>query len=565
MNANRRQFLIKSGAGIAGLLAAEVTSASLALASGKPGADANFPGLVPLPAHIRITRGKPFIVRPAMALDDSAARKVGGPAGAGLADYARRQLAARAGVHLDVVAPKTPADIVLRLAHKPICAGADWQVAQAYHLDTAPDGRRVDITAGTLHGLFYGVVTLLNLVQKVGEHWQIPAVEITDWPRFQWRGYMLDVSRHFFGSHEVMQIIDIMALLKLNIFHWHLTDHQGWRLSCKKYPRLTSVGAWRSDVGFGFPHAASTHYNARGQYGGFYTHQDVRDVLAYAAQRHITIVPEIESPGHCAAAVAAYPWLSCSGKPITVPAGAYRPGLNKIIMCAGSPRVYQFMETVIGEVADMFPGPYIHTGGDEVDYASWQTCRRCAALMRKRRLTTMPQLQQYYEARIARLVAAAGKKMICWDFAPPGSLLMAWHGGAPQLAADAAQAKQQVIRCPQGHLYFDWLPTQTSTQKVYQFDPTEPGFTPQTRPFLLGAQANLWTEWVPNLDVVWQRTFPRLCAAAEVFWTPQDDRHWANFTGRLKGFKLAPPRRPRTGSTRKALGSASPPIPPKKS
>ena len=502
-------------------------------------------GLIPLPMAIKETGTKPFKLSGAMTL------RITGPADhkKDLIHLARQKFHGQFGIHLNPVDGGGHADFELQLGSEPLLTGPVWQQNEAYRLTTHTSNGAARVLAAHPHGLFNGLVTLLQLIRKpeppgADAAWLLPAVEIHDFPRFEWRGFMLDVSRHFFDADEVMAVLDAMAGLKLNRFHWHLTDDQGWRLAIDKYPKLTELGAWRQSIGFGFKKDQSTHYNAAGQYGGFYTPGDVRRVLEFARIRHITVIPEIESPGHCSAALHAYPELGCTGKPVAIPNGSIWK--TRVAYCVGNPKVFTFLSNVLEETARLFPGPYLHTGGDEVAYNNWQNCPSCLAVMKAQNLHSMPALQGYFEQRVADIVRKLGRSMVCWhdnpEFSPEGMIAMAWRGKSPTVAPAMAAAGHPVISCPQGHLYFDWLPTSTPTEKVYAFDPRLAGFTPKLRPLLWGCQANLWTEHVPNLSVVWQRTFPRLCAAAEVFWTAQHRRNWTDFSRRLAGYDTPPDR-----------------------
>ncbi len=507
----------------------------------------NFPGLIPLPATVKSLAQKPLLLHDGMTI------RFRGPAADGqpLLAYAVEKFRQNFGVtlvpwHARALAEKVRVDLALEAGHA--TDGPAWRQAEAYRLETHNAGGGVSLRATHCHGLFNGLVTLLQLAvrrQSAGVAdpvWEIPAVEIDDYPRFEWRGFMLDVSRHFFDAHEVMAVLDAMASLKLNIFHWHLTDDQGWRLAIEKYPKLTDIGAWRKSVGFGFKPDASTHYNAAGQYGGFYTPAEIRGVLEFARARHITVVPEIEMPGHCSAALHVYPELGCTGRHVPIP--SHSIWKTRYAFCAGNPAVFTFLSNVLEETARLFPGPFLHTGGDEVAYSNWQNCPSCLALMKTQHIDSMPGLQGYFEKRVSDIVRKLGRSMVCWhdnpEFSPEGMIAMAWHGKSPAVGPAMAAAGHPVVPCPQGHMYFDWLPASTSVEKVYSFDPCTPGFTPKLRPLLLGSQANLWTEHVPNLSVVWERTFPRLCAAAEVFWTARGKGNWADFSGRLIGYRTPP-------------------------
>ncbi len=556
MNPSRRKIIRQAGAAMTGLMLEDTIHPNdfHARANGT-GATPSFPGLIPWPTSVKSLASPPFAVSNGTTIDASHA----GPQASELTAYLIETVRQRLGLHLWAAQNGSHRHtITLRLVAAPIHAGPHWRQMEAYRLVVLPDGRCITVSASHAHGLFNGIVTLLQLVRRgPGGGWEVPATHIEDFPRLRWRGYMLDVSGMFFDVGEVKQLIDAMALLKLNIFHWHLTDNFGWRVAIEKYPRLTTIGAWRPGIGFGFPRSASRHFNAQGLYGGFYTQADIRAVVAYAARRHIVVVPEIEMPGHCIAAVRAYPWLACSNNAHSIPR-------KYPTMDPGKPKVFDFLSEVLGRTAEMFPGPYLHTGGDEVDYCNWQNSKGCQALIRRLRLEPAPgqyewreryvrpgnidiklmeALQGYFEDRISRMVTALGRQMISWHssphLSPPGMIAMDWHSKSPlNVAAAMAESGHQVVRCPAKYLYFDYPLKWTSLQRVYSFDPDWPGLAATQRPRLLGAQANLWTGHVPNLSALWRQTFPRLCAAAEVFWTLQRRRNWLDFQRRLAAFAI---------------------------
>jgi hexosaminidase len=411
----------------------------------------------------------------------------------------------------------------------------------------------IAIRAPTQVGLFYGGQTLLQLLppeifstNTVVRDWVVPSVLIEDWPRFPWRGLMLDVSRHFFNKAEVEALLDEMSLYKLNRFHWHLVDDQGWRIQIKKYPRLTEVGAWRAGVGFGFPSNSTVAYGLAGRYGGFYTQNDIRDVVKYAAARHITIVPEIEMPGHSSAALAAYPQYSCTGGPFEPQMTA---GIFNGIYDPAKEETFQFLAEVIAEVSPLFPGKYFHIGGDEVPKETWHNSADCQALMKREGLKNEEELQSWFIRRIEKIVNANGHSMIGWSEILQGGLaknaaVMDWIGGAEE----AASAGHNVVMTPTAYCYFDFYQSTNraaepraatwggplTLSKMYAFDPMPTGLPPQLQSYILGAQGNLWTEWVPNLKHAEYMTFPRLCALAEDTWSAKDSKNWDDFMQRLQ-------------------------------
>ncbi len=422
--------------------------------------------------------------------------------------------------------------------------------AEGYELTVASNA--VVIRAPAPAGLFYGVQTLLQLLPpevfstQLAAHpsWQMPCVQIEDRPRFPWRGLMLDVSRHFYNKSEVEKILDAMALLKMNTFHWHLTDDQGWRIEIKKYPRLTQIGAWRPGVGFDLDPKSTTAYGPDGRYGGFYTQDDIREVVAYAAARHITIVPEIEMPGHSSAALAAYPQFSCTGEPFTPELkGGVFPG----IYCTGNEETYVFLQNVLAEVFRLFPGKYIHIGGDEVPTDEWRRCPKDQAVIRREGLGNESELEGYFIRRMEKFINAHGRTLIGWSEIRQGGLaqnavVMDWIGGA----VEAASAGHDVVMTPTDYCYLDhYQSVDRSTEpranggflpldRVYSFEPIPAKLAPQYQRHILGAQGNLWTEYIPSLLQAEYMLFPRACALAEVTWSPRSSRDWNDFTRRLQ-------------------------------
>jgi hexosaminidase len=368
-------------------------------------------------------------------------------------------------------------------------------------------------------------------------------VQITDRPRFAWRGFLLDVSRHFFNPDEIKQVLDLMALHKLNTFHWHLTDDQGWRIEIKKYPRLTEVGAWRKGIGFGLDPRASAAYGPDGRYGGFYSQAQVREIVAYAQVRNITIVPEIEMPGHASAALAAYPQFSCFGGPYNTDSDG---GIFAGVYCAGKDETFEFVQNVLEEVSRLFPGKYIHIGGDEVPPDNWHKCARCQARMQKEGLKTEHELESYFVRRVEKILNAQHHTLIGWSEIREGGLaqnaaIMDWIGGA----VEAATAGHDVVMTPTDYCYLDYYQATNQPEpkaiggylpldRVYAFEPIPSGLEPRFQSHILGAQANLWTEYVPSLRHAQYMAFPRLCALAEVAWSPAAARNYDDFMRRLQ-------------------------------
>jgi hexosaminidase len=439
-------------------------------------------------------------------------------------------------------AERSTGDILLLKSDAPLGA-------EGYELSVTSSN--VVIRAPTAAGIFYGEQSLLQLLppgifsshRVTNVDWRIACVEIKDQPRFAWRGFMLDVSRHFFTKKEVEQVLDLMALYKMNTFHWHLVDDQGWRIQIKKYPKLTSIGAWRDGIGFGLDPAASTAYDRRGRYGGFYTQKEIRQVVAYAAARHITIVPEIEMPGHSSAALLAYPQFLCRG--VKIDKLPQKGGAIRGVYCAGDESTFAFLENILSEVSQLFPGKYIHIGGDEVVKSNWMACADCQLRIRTEHLKDERELQAYFIRRIEKIVNAHGKSLIGWSEIREGGLapsaaLMDWHGGG----AESAASGHDVVMTPTKFCYFDHYQSTNRAaepkaiggflplRQVYQFEPMPETLAPESRPHVLGAQANLWAEYIPNLRQVEYMMFPRLGALSEVDWSPAEARNWDDFKTR---------------------------------
>lgn len=411
---------------------------------------------------------------------------------------------------------------------------------EGYRLEVLP--QKVTLAGGRA-GQFYGQQTLRQLQREDGS-W--PCCRVVDRPRFGWRGLMLDVARHFFTPAEIKRFLDVMAAHKLNVFHWHLTDDQGWRLEIRRYPRLTEVGAWREGIGFGLDAGASRNYRADGRYGGFYTQAEVREIVAYAAQRCIRVVPEIEMPGHSTAALAAYPELSCRGQRRPIEG---RAGIFDGVFCAGREETFAFLEGVLDEVVELFADRYVHVGGDEVPQDNWRDCARCRARRQAEGLRDEAELQSYFIRRVERSLESRGRRLIGWDEILEGGLaphatVMSWRGVAGGVAA--AAVGHDVVMTPSSHCYFDfpqglvaqpkaatWAAT-ISWEKVLEFEPVTEEIPAAQRGHVLGGQANVWTEWMPNYGHVEFMAYPRACALAEVLWSPREGRSVEEFRQRLR-------------------------------
>lgn len=410
---------------------------------------------------------------------------------------------------------------------------------EGYELHITPEA--IKLSANGPAGFFYGKQTLRQLRDKDGQY---PCCRIWDKPCFGWRGLMMDVSRHFFTKEEVKHYLDAMAAHKLNVFHWHLVDDHGWRIEIKRYPRLTDVSAWRSGIGFGLDPGASRNYRTDGQYGGFYTQDDIREIIAYAASRQITVVPEIEMPGHSTAALVAHPELSCSGGPYL---SCMQGGIHAGVFCAGKDATFEFLENVLAEVIELFPSLFIHIGADEVPKDNWLRCPLCQQRIRAEKLKDEHELQSYFVRRIEKFIKAHSRRLIGWDEILEGGLapnatVMSWRGNKGGIAA--AQAGHDVVMTPTTHCYFDYYQSKAGQPKaiggylpvetVYEFEPVAAEIPANKAHHVLGGGANLWTEYIPNYGHLQYMTYPRACALAETLWSPKESRNLTDFQARLK-------------------------------
>lgn len=443
---------------------------------------------------------------------------------------------------------------LVALGQKPFILAKDQQSApvQASLVATAAEGSyTLSITAekvlikGDHAGVFYAFQTLLQLMNASGQKDQsnqLPCMEIIDAPGFGWRGMHLDVCRHFFPPSFIKKYIDLMAMHKMNTFHWHLTDDQGWRIEIKKYPELTKISAWRKGTMVG-PY--SQHRFDTIRYGGFYTQQEIKDIVAYAAARHITIVPEIEMPGHAQAAIAAYPWLSCTGQKVDVAMGW---GVFDDVFCPKE-ETFTFLENVLSEVMALFPGKYVHIGGDECPKTRWKTCAHCQQLIKEKQLKDEHGLQSYFIRRIETFVNAKGKSIIGWDEILEGGLapnaaVMSWRGTEGGIAA--AKQGHYAVMSPGKPCYFDHYQAKDAAREplaiggynpldsVYAYDPLPAGLAQAQHKYIMGAQGNVWTEYILNEKGVEYMALPRMIALAEVLWTPSAQKDYKDFISRLK-------------------------------
>ncbi len=491
--------------------------------------------VLPQPATVATADGS-FILRPSTQIvSDKANHRTGNL----LAQWLRNAT----GYSLKVK-PREDADNTISLKLDPALTRLG---DEGYLLDVTP--QRVVIRAPGEAGIFYGVQTLRQLfppaifsssAQK-GVEWTVPSVHVEDQPRFRWRGAMLDVCRHFMPKEFVLSFVDLLALHKLNTFHWHLTDDQGWRIEIKKYPRLTEVGAWRKQTRLG--HERNPRGFDKKPHGGFYTQRDIREVVEYARQRHITVVPEIEMPGHAQAAIAAYPWLGVTAEPLEVWS---RWGINANIFNP-SEKTITFMQDVLTEVIELFPGTFIHVGGDEAIKDQWKASPQVQERLMELNLKDEHELQSYFIRRMDTFLAAKGRRLIGWDEIlegglAPGATVMSWRGVKGGITA--AKSGHDVVMAPTTHTYLDYYQSQDPgelpsiggflpLETVYQFEPVPEDLTAEEGKRVLGAQAQLWTEYLPTPGHVEYMAFPRLTALSEVTWSPKERKNYADYLTRL--------------------------------
>jgi hexosaminidase len=424
---------------------------------------------------------------------------------------------------------------------------------------TAAEGYRMEVRntyimvqARTAAGAFYAVQTLRQLfppelngsAKAPAVHWSAPACIIDDAPRFGYRGLHLDVGRHFFPVAFIKRYIDLLALHKLNRFHWHLTEDQGWRIEIKRYPALQTVAAFRKETMVGHYTDLPRRFDGQ-RYGGYYTQEEVREVVEYARRRFVTVVPEIELPGHAKAALAAYPELGCTGGPYETHT---EWGVVEDVFCAGNDQTFTFLDNVLEEVCALFPGQYVHIGGDECPKTRWEACPKCQQRKKTEGLKDEHELQSYVIRQAEKILAKRGKKLIGWDEILEGGLapsatVMSWRG--VQGGIDAAKAGHDVIMTPGTHCYFDHYQSDPTTEpvaiggfltleKVYSYEPVPAELTAEQGKYILGAQANLWTEYIRTTDYAEYMAYPRACALAEVVWSDPARKNWPDFAARLK-------------------------------
>ena len=499
--------------------------------------------IVPYPNHLEAGRGTYRVTdRPVTCdsrTDERTQRAVVG--------FAARLATVTGGTNPVTVADEMPASGIRFVTDESL-------PAEGYELNV--DGEGIEVRASQFPGFLYALQSLEQLLPAAvygtepapDAAWEVPCVKIADAPRFAYRGMHLDVARHFFSVDEVKRYIDVMAIHKLNTLHWHLTDDQGWRIEIKRYPELTAVGSIRKAT---VVRKEWGTYDGT-PYGGFYTQDEIRDVVKYAADRGVTVIPEIDLPGHMLAALTAYPELGCTGGPYEVWG---RWGVADDVLCPGREKTFEFLEGVLTEVMELFPSEYIHIGGDECPKVRWEKCPRCQAKIRQLGLkddgehTAEHYLQSYVTDRIGKFLAQHGRRIIGWDEilegrAPSDAVVMSWRGSEGGIAA--AKLGHDVIMTPNSHFYFDYyqsLDTDAEPfgiggyipmEQVYSYDPAFPELTPEQQKHILGVQANLWTEYVLSDEHLEYMLLPRLAALSEVQWCQPETKDWNRFIGSFR-------------------------------
>jgi hexosaminidase len=507
------------------------TFSPLDISAGNP---ANYE-VVPLPQSIVMQKGEPFILETGVEILTTADLQRE-------AEFLKQYLKEATWNDLPIVQKRQKKVRYIELSISP-----NVKEAEGYILTVSQKG--VSIQGGSAAGVFYGIQTLRKAVK---EGPIMNPVVITDAPRFTWRGMHLDCSRHFFSVAFVKKFIDLLVLHNMNRFHWHLTDDQGWRIEIKKWPKLISVGSQRSGTIIG----TNSDIDDGITYGGYYTQDEAREIVAYAAARHITVIPEIDMPGHMLAALASYPELGCTGGPYQV--GHYW-GVYKDVLCVSNQRVYQFVEDVLTEIMDIFPSEVIHIGGDETPTEKWLQCPKCQALQKQfpapqqaaedfEPLTSkLSPLQAHFTKKVFDFLTSKGRRALGWDEildgSPQNAMIMSWRGTEP--GAKAAETGHDVVMTPTTFCYFDYQQVKDTQfepsrcggfipiEKVYSLDPAPDSLSVTAREHILGAQANLWTEYMTNEAMVEYQALPRMSALSEVQWTLPERKNYEAFKERL--------------------------------
>ena len=512
---------------------------ALACASCTAEKEANYQ-VIPLPQEVSLTQGNPFKLNENVLIAYPENNALLQRNAEFLSEYIQQATN---------YAPKTKAIAAGEQVKNAIVLGLDPGIAnkEGYVLTTTPEG--ISINGQTENGVFYGIQTLRKSIPAEAKEATIliPAGEIKDEPRFSYRGMHLDVGRHFFPKEFMKKYIDLLALHNMNTFHWHLTDDQGWRIEIKKYPKLTEIGSQRSRTVIG----RNTQEYDNTPYGGFFTQEEAKEIVKYAQERYITVIPEVDLPGHMLAALAAYPEMGCTGGPYEV---CPRWGIFEDVLCIGNDQTMQFLEDVMSEIIEIFPSKYVHIGGDEAPRTRWEKCPKCQARIKTEGLkadknhTAEDRLQSYCMTRIEEFLNSKGRQIIGWDEilegdVAPNATVMSWRG--MEGGIKAAQLGHDVIMTPTSFCYFDYYQTADTKdeplgiggyvpiEKVYSLEPVPAVLTEEQSKHILGAQANLWTEYIHSSEHVEYMVLPRMAALAEVQWTQPEKKDFKDFTKRL--------------------------------
>lgn len=490
--------------------------------------------IIPKPLHLKLLSGK-FILSPHTRILVDPNSKDLETIGEQLSDH----IGKLTGFKIPVVSSKSyPAKDVIIFSLR---QAADTLGEEGYMLSVNAD--QIMVKALRPQGIFYGVQSIYQLLPltTTNDKISIPAIEITDKPRFEWRGLMLDVGRYFYSVDFVKKYIDYLAIHKLNTFHWHLTEDHGWRIEIKKYPKLTQIGAWREGTQYD-RHPDQVNHTP---HGGYYTQEQVKEIVAYAKDRYVNVVPEIEMPGHTLAALVAYPELSCTGGPFKMP---LHWAIQKDIYCAGNEQTFKFLEDILSEVAELFPSPIIHIGGDEAPKDRWKACSKCQARIKTEGLKDEHELQSYFIKRIENFLLTRNKRIIGWDEILEGGLapnaaVMSWRGIEGGIAA--AKQHHDVVMSPTDFMYFDYYQGEPyleppaiggmlTLEKVYSYEPIPPALSPAEAVYIKGVQGNVWGEYIHSPGKAEYMAFPRAAALAETAWTSTGLRNWDDFKRRME-------------------------------
>ena len=508
---------------------------------------ADYAQVIPQPRSVNMQKGAPFLLQSSTVITYTAGNDMQRNA-----TFLSQWINELTGVKLGVQATKGKAKSVISLV---IDAKAkDINNTEGYAINITNKG--IVVRGKTAAGVFYGCQTLRKTMPVLKNAdgtavIEMPAVAITDEPRFEYRGMHLDCSRHFYKASFVKQYIDMIALHNMNRFHWHLTDDQGWRFAVDKYPKLATIASQRNGTMLGHCPNVIDHT----PYGGYYTDEEIKDIIKYAADRYITIIPEVDMPGHMMAVLAAYPELGCTGGPYET---AMRWGIFEDILCAGNPKSYEFLEAVLDKVCDLFPSRYIHIGGDEAPRTRWEKCPKCQAIIAKEGIVAKDGhskealLQGYLTHKVQAYLEAKGRRIIGWDEllgcdVDTTATIMSWRGSEP--GAKGAKLGHDVIMTPMPHCYFDFYQTKDirnepvaignflDVAKVYAMQPVADGLSPEAAKHIIGVQANVWTEYITCPEYVEYMILPRMAALAEVQWMPESQKNFDAFKKRITSFR----------------------------